>query len=70
MAATVHASPGFVSAPPKALFNIRVRTQARLDAYQYDVQPDGQRFLINLFMDEPSSAPITMVINWPEVVKK
>ena len=32
--------------------------------HQYDVTPDGQRFLINVTTEEASAAPITVVLNW------
>ena len=35
----------------------------------YDVAPDGQRFLVNT-VAEASSAPITVVLNWAEGLKK
>jgi serine/threonine protein kinase len=46
------------------LFPVRLRPRVRLDAYPYDVSRDGQRFLINTFVDEPTSALITLVANW------
>ena len=36
---------------------------ARLDAYPYDVTSDGQRFLVNTFIEEVTP-PITLVVNW------
>ena len=36
----------------------------------YDVAPDGQRFLVNTVAEAESSAPITVVLNWQESVKK
>jgi len=35
----------------------------------YDVSPDGQRFLVNTLVEE-NSAPITLVVNWPALLKK
>ncbi|MCI0447215.1 hypothetical protein L0152_28910, partial [bacterium] len=31
---------------------------------QYDVSPDGQRFLINRILDSKNSASVTVVLNW------
>jgi len=31
---------------------------------QYMVMPDGQRFLMNTVVDEASSTPITLIVNW------
>jgi hypothetical protein len=37
---------------------------------QYDVSPDGQRFLMNAIIEEAAS-PITVILNWhPEHVGK
>jgi hypothetical protein len=36
----------------------------------YDVLPDGQRFLVNSLAQQPTSAPITLVVNWPALLKK
>ena len=36
----------------------------------YDVSPDGQRFLVNTLVDEDAAAPITLVVNWPALLKK
>jgi hypothetical protein len=34
------------------------------------VSPDGQRFLVNTLTEEPTSAPITLVVNWTAALKK
>ena len=36
----------------------------------YAVAADGQRFLINRPIEETTDAPITLVVNWPEALKK
>jgi eukaryotic-like serine/threonine-protein kinase len=48
-----------------SLFPLRLRPSVRLDAYPYAVSPDGQRFLVNHFVEETTSGAITLVINWP-----
>jgi hypothetical protein len=35
----------------------------------YDISPDGQRFLVNTVAEEAASAPITLVVNWPALLK-
>jgi len=35
----------------------------------YDVAPDGQRFLVHTRDGEPAIAPITLVVNWPFLLK-
>jgi Tol biopolymer transport system component/predicted Ser/Thr protein kinase len=37
--------------------------------YSYDVTADGQRFLVSS-LDEEAAAPITLVVNWKEGLKK
>ena len=34
-----------------------------LDAYPYDVTSDGQRILVNTFVEEVTP-PITLIVNW------
>jgi Tol biopolymer transport system component len=36
----------------------------------YDVSPDGQRFLVNTLAQPATSGPITLVVNWPALLKK
>ena len=51
---------------PARLFAIPASTAARFARRNivYDVTPDGERFLINLPVEEPSSSQITVVLNW------
>jgi eukaryotic-like serine/threonine-protein kinase len=49
---------------PRALFGIRPRPPVRLDAYPYDVTPDGRRFVVNTLVEYATSTAITVVINW------
>jgi len=37
---------------------------------QYDVARDGQRFLINMPVEEDAPSPITIVLNWTAALKK
>lgn len=36
----------------------------------YDVASDGQRFLIITLAEEAALAPITLVVNWPALLKR
>ena len=54
-------------AVPRRLFPVRLRRNSRLDAYQYDLAPDG-RILVNGHLDELASAPITVLVNWPRLI--
>ncbi|MEQ1761254.1 MAG: protein kinase [Vicinamibacterales bacterium] len=47
------------------LFSARIGSaQQGPNGAQYVVSPDGQRFLLNTVIEDPSSAPITVVLNW------
>jgi serine/threonine protein kinase len=57
---------------PIALFRTRLIPQGSQSAglpTQYDVAPDGQRFLLNLPTDQ-SGSPITVVLNWAAALKE
>jgi Tol biopolymer transport system component len=43
------------------LFEIRSQRPGNV----FDVAPDGQRFLVNTASESQSSAPMTLVVNWP-----
>ena len=53
----------------RPLFETRAIANAN-QRYPYDVSADGQRFLVNTLAEETTSAPITLVVNWPALVKK
>ena len=38
-------------------------------SFQYDVAPDGNRFIVNSAR-QVDSAPLTVVLNWPALLKK
>ena len=46
----------------RPLFQVHPRP-ARVDAYPYDVTSDGQRILVNTFVEEVTP-PITLIVNW------
>jgi len=58
-----------VAGTPHALFQTRI-TGARYVYFQYDVAPDGQRFLINSLRPENTAPPLTLVLNWDTELKK
>jgi eukaryotic-like serine/threonine-protein kinase len=55
---------------PAELFSKRFAPGGSLSKQQYDVSPDGQRFLINKIVGEPAVSPITIVTNWTKAMKK
>ena len=68
MAAAVHPVAGeFQFEPAHMLF----QTRPIPDTWNlYDVSPDGQRFLFDLPLEWSSAAPITVVTNWSEKLKR
>jgi Tol biopolymer transport system component len=50
------------------LFRTRVEPSTGFFWHQYDVSPDGQRFLINT--PENVTMPVTVVLNWPTLLKE
>ena len=38
--------------------------------HQYDVAPDGQRFLLNVPLDDAAASSITVVLNWHAALRK
>ncbi|MFN0107121.1 MAG: protein kinase domain-containing protein [Bryobacteraceae bacterium] len=67
-AVPVSAGPSF--GVPKALFQTQV--PAGVDPFRthYIASADGQRFLVNTQIAEPSPNPITVVLNWTAGLKK
>ena len=57
-------------AAPRPLFAARLRPSARLDAYPYDVSPNGRRFVLNTLVEERTSTTITVVLNWTAVLSR
>jgi hypothetical protein len=54
---------------PKALFDLRIPNFFDIRA-RFAVTADGQKFLINNFVGDNSSAPIAIVLNWTADLKK
>jgi Tol biopolymer transport system component len=48
----------------------RMTTVEGVGGYWYDVSADGQRFLVNVLVEETSVAPITLLVNWPSILKR
>jgi Tol biopolymer transport system component len=61
---TQHTDPPTIDAGlPVALFGMRAGSS-------YDVSSDGQRFLIDMPLEDASTPPITIVLNWAGALKK
>ena len=69
MAVEVKTGSTFEPGTPKALFQTQVT--GLVDARNhYVVSGDGQRFLVNTIVQEASSSPITVVVNWTAGLKQ
>jgi hypothetical protein len=53
---------------PKPLFQTRLEFDSPFR--QYDVSADGKRFLLAQPLEESTSVPITVIVNWPALLKK
>ena len=60
----------FQFAAPKLLFKTRTLELEGGIFREYDVSPDGQRFLIGTLIGEPKAPPPTVVLNWIGELKK
>ncbi len=63
---SVPGSPQLQFSVPRALFEVRIRTT---DSPNLDVSQDG-RFLLPVLVQQEVSAPMTVVLNWPQLLKK
>jgi serine/threonine protein kinase len=61
----------FVVGKISPLFKPRIRGVGfgGSNAHNYDVTPDGQRFLIAVTEDAPTEPPITLLVNWPAALR-
>jgi hypothetical protein len=69
MAASVKLSPdgrSLETGAPAVLFPVRIAggPQTGVDKQRYAVSSDGERFLVNLTVDEGTASPITLIYNW------
>jgi Tol biopolymer transport system component len=55
---------------PKPLFRTRILSLEGAIFHEYDVSPDGQRFLIGTLIGDTKAAPPTVILNWTADLKK
>jgi Tol biopolymer transport system component len=60
---SVDVGPNGDFGPPKEILQVR-------GARDYAVAPDGQRFLVDVALEDPGVAPATIVVNWMADLKK
>jgi len=63
---SVPESPQLQFGVPRTLFEVRIFTN---DSPSFDVSKDG-RFLLPVLVEQEVSAPMTVVLNWPQLLKK
>ena len=62
-------SSQFEAGVPEPLFQVQLIGGGGLWRNRYVVAPDGQRFLMTVPAGEAKPAPITVVVNWPALLK-
>lgn len=55
---------------PKPLFKIRTLALEGAIYHEYDISPDGQRFLIGTVIGDTNAPNPTLILNWPALLKK
>jgi serine/threonine protein kinase len=69
MAVDVNLGKGFENGAPHKLFEFR-SGNGLITVAPYAASADGQKFLLNMLVDESGGAPLTVVINWTTALKK
>jgi eukaryotic-like serine/threonine-protein kinase len=60
----------FTAGAPRALFDIEVPEATAPYPTDYAVTADGQRFLVNTVVDQPTRPALTVILNWQEELKR
>jgi Tol biopolymer transport system component len=68
-AAVKTGGPEFEFETPKPLFKTRMLALIA-GFHEFDVSPDGQRFLIGTLIGESKAAPPTVIMNWTALLKR
>jgi hypothetical protein len=53
--------------PPRELFALPIASDG---ISPYDVAPDGRRFLVRASPEKQLGHPLTLIVNWPALMKK
>ena len=72
MSVTVKAGATFEAGTPESLFQTRIFGLGpnQYFSQQYDVTPDGQRFLLNVDVADANVTPLTVVLDWTAAAQK
>jgi Tol biopolymer transport system component len=73
MEASVTTTGGtFQPGVPRPLFRAAIlggTGSAPNTAWRWDISPDGKRFLMDTSLEEATSAPVTVLLNWQSAIK-
>ena len=70
MASSVKTAGGaFEFSTPKALFKTNTLSLRGNTAHEFDVSPDGQRFLIGTLVGDSKAPPPNVILNWTSLLK-
>jgi Tol biopolymer transport system component/aminoglycoside phosphotransferase (APT) family kinase protein len=69
MTAAIKPGRDFQFARPQALFKRRIADMARR-ASSYTPAADGQRFLINSYLEDTTPPPVSVLLNWPALLPR
>jgi serine/threonine protein kinase len=70
MSVLVPGGNAFAAAVPTPMFQTRVPLTDNVYRTNYAVTKDGRRFLVNVRQVDAMAAPLTMIINWPGLVRR
>ena len=71
MAAAIEANPAFSAAKPKLLFEGHYEASTFSFEPNYDVSPDGKRFLMVKGSEQESAATqLNVVLNWSDELRR
>jgi Tol biopolymer transport system component len=66
----VTTEPTFSAGTPRALFDVEVPEPTAPFPTDYAVSGDGQRFLVNTVVDQPTRPALTVIFNWTAALNK
>jgi hypothetical protein len=72
MAATVKTDGSFAASASHALFPMRIASGGTVvsgSEAQFEPTGDGQRFLVNVAVEQPAPA-VTVILNWPATLRR
>ena len=70
MSVVIPRGNAFAAGPPRELFQVRVPLTENVYRTNYAVTRDGQRFLVNVSTGAGLVEPLTLILNWPALMKK